>query len=142
MLHHGRQGTVGAFSYSNAGYSIAAAMAERATGVQFETITAQRLFTPLSIAGSAGWPAALRPDARWGHTGGARVYVAEDPFGAYQLPSIIAPAGDISMTRDHYAEFCGAHWVAARPTRTKARRGPSMPWCSSCPRGTLLQSCS
>lgn len=114
LLENGRQGTVGAFRYSNAGYSLAAAMVERVTGVQFETLMSQRLFTPLSIAGSAGWPAALRPDAPWGHSGAARVYIPEDPFGAYQLPSIIAPAGDISMTLAHYAEFVRLHLRALR----------------------------
>lgn len=114
LLEHGRQGTVGAFNYSNAGYAIAAAMAERVTGVQFETLVSERLFTPLSITGSAGWPAALTPAAPWGHTGGARAYTPEDPLGGYQLPPIIFPAGDISMTLDHYAEFVRLHLRALR----------------------------
>jgi D-alanyl-D-alanine carboxypeptidase len=114
LLEHGFEGSVGTFNYSNADYSIAAAMAERVTGVPFETLMAQRLLAPLSISGSAGWPAALTPSAPWGHTGGAGVYTPEDPFGAYQLPSIIAPAGDMSMTLDHYAEFARLHLHALR----------------------------
>ena len=114
LLEHGRQGTVGSFSYSNAGYALAAAMAERVTGTAFEDLVSQRLFAPLSIAGSAGWPAALSAAAPWGHVGAARAYTPVDPLGEYQLPPIIAPAGDISMTLDHYAEFVRLHLRARR----------------------------
>ena len=54
-------GPVGEFSYSNLGYMIAGAMAEKVTGKSWETLMEERLFTPLGMA-AAGFRFQEGPD--------------------------------------------------------------------------------
>ena len=48
------------FLYSNGGYAVAAAMAERAAKEGYEFLIQYRLFGPLGMHPVAGWPAGLR----------------------------------------------------------------------------------
>ena len=41
---------IGTYSYSNAGYMVAAAMAEKLTGQSWETLMEERLFAPLGMS--------------------------------------------------------------------------------------------
>ncbi|HLJ74118.1 MAG TPA: serine hydrolase domain-containing protein, partial [Thermoanaerobaculia bacterium] len=99
------------FKYSNAGYVIAAAMAERVTGKSWETLVRERIFAPLKMKSAGeGWPERL-----WGHAevaGGT--LQAVDPHGPYQLKDYIAPCGDLHMTADDLARFLRAHLLAMR----------------------------
>ena len=114
LLEHGHGGPTGSFLYSNAGYSLAAAMAERVTGTAFEELLASRVLAPLSITGTPGWPAATDAAQPWGHTGENGIYFPENPQGVYQLPPIITPAGDLSMSIENYARFVLVHLRALR----------------------------
>lgn len=54
---------------ADAAYTVAAAMAERASGMAWEELMRKRLFEPLHMTSAGlGWPATLaRRDAPWGH---------------------------------------------------------------------------
>ena len=149
LLEHGRAAAPGTFLYSNAGYALAAAMAERATGIAFEELLATRVFAPLGISGHAGWPASLDPSQPWGHTGSAGMYTPQDPHGVYQLRAFMAPAGDLSMSVEDYARFVLVHHRAFRgepelleaPTfqRMHTPQGPyAMGWALGDIRGTSI----
>lgn len=59
----------GEFSYSNLGYIAAACMAERVTGLLWETLMAERLFRPLGMTSAGfGFPGTGgQNDQPWGH---------------------------------------------------------------------------
>jgi CubicO group peptidase (beta-lactamase class C family) len=113
LLQRPMPGTVGQFEYSNAGYGIAMAMAERVTGRSFEQLLQERLFDRLGIPASAvriGWPA-LQGSAPWGHVEAGRGWTPHDPTDdrIIAIPAALAPAGDLSMTMAGYARFLQMH---------------------------------
>lgn len=98
------------FLYSNAGYSIAAAMAEAVTGESWDSMLQARIFRPLGIPGGTGWPAAADSAQPWGHA--SRLLAAvrpQDPRGKYQLGPLFVPAGDVHMSARAYARFLQEH---------------------------------
>lgn len=84
--------------YSNNGFVIAGLIAERATGLPFETLMQRELFDPLGLR-SAGFGATHRGQPL-GHKAGASV---EGMAG--DNPAVIAPAGGIHMSLDDWARF-------------------------------------
>jgi CubicO group peptidase (beta-lactamase class C family) len=100
---------VGGYRYSNAGYGVAAAIAEQATGQSWEQIVRTRVLDAVPAATFAGWP--LEHDAAqpWGHVqDGSGALVAVPPsFGS--VPEVIAPAGDLSFSIRDYARFVQLH---------------------------------
>lgn len=100
----------GEFVYSNAGYAVAAAMAESATGESWRRLVCTHLFRPLGIEGGFGWPAAAGASQPWGHEPGeGEVLVPHDPDGAYRVPAVVAPAGDVAVSVGGYAAFLQLH---------------------------------
>lgn len=105
-----------AYIYSNAGFSIAGAMLERATGSGYEDLLRARLFTPLAMK-SAGFGApgtATDPsqaDAPWGHDGRGR---AVPPGPGSDNPAAITPAGRVSLTMEDWAKYARFHLRGAR----------------------------
>lgn len=95
------------FSYSNAGYSIAAAMAEAVTGQSWEEMLQEYLFGPLGMEAVAGkgWPALQDPSQPWGHYVKDGEIVPQHPDGDYQLEPFLAPAGDVSTSISAYGRF-------------------------------------
>jgi len=93
--------------YSNAGYTMAASIAESAMGASWETLITEWLFEPLGITGVFGWPALHDPNQPWGHWQREidGPLVPHPPTDAYQVPHVIAPAGDVSMTMGDYLVF-------------------------------------
>ena len=104
-----------AFSYSNAGYVVAAAMAERVSGRTWESLVVDRIFKPLKLRSAGfGWPRRV-----WGHEAGSDGKLTPvDPDGPYRLKDYIAPCGDVHMTSDDLAEFLRAHLRAMRGVAT------------------------
>lgn len=96
--------------YSNAGYAIAAAVAERASGQSFETLMRKRLFKPLGMK-SAGFGWAARTDSKqpWGHRASANGFVPHDPNDSYQLGARWMPAGDVHCNMEDLAKFAAFH---------------------------------
>jgi CubicO group peptidase (beta-lactamase class C family) len=112
--------TTGRYEYSNQGYALAAHMAEVATGIDYETMLKDVLFTPLGMAsaefGAQGAPdgCGKTPDvvarsSPWGH-GEQSGWEAKDPRdGNADNPSPITPAGRIHATMADWAAFVAVH---------------------------------
>ncbi len=84
--------------YSNSGVLIAALVAERATGLAFETLMQAEVFEPLGLR-SAGFGATRRGQPL-GHKAGAPVEGAQA-----DNPAVIAPAGGIHMSLQDWSRF-------------------------------------
>lgn len=98
------------FVYSNAGYTVATAMAEQVSGISWEQLMRQRLFEPLGITGGFGWPAASDSNQPWGHREQEEdTLQSHNPNGDYQLGALLAPAGDAYMSIGDYARFLRLH---------------------------------
>jgi CubicO group peptidase (beta-lactamase class C family) len=99
-----------AFSYSNAGFAVATAIAEKASGTSWEEMLKTRVFTPLGLTTAGlGWPAKGGAPQPWGHWKRFWRVVPQDPDGKYQLSAFIAPAGDVHMSMPDLARFLLAH---------------------------------
>jgi CubicO group peptidase (beta-lactamase class C family) len=100
--------TPGEYLYSNAGYAIAAAIAERRTGRSWDALERAEVLDPLGASVFVGWPLDERPDAPSGHivVDGAMVPIAPS---AGRIPTVFAPAGDLSLTVGDYARFAQLH---------------------------------
>lgn len=104
--------TDGGFLYSNAGYTVAAAIAERATGESWEELVQQHVFGPLGMESAGfGWP--VREDRRdqpWGHqpAGGGKTF-RPVPIGVYDVGAFAAPAGGVCCSIEDLARFARAH---------------------------------
>jgi CubicO group peptidase (beta-lactamase class C family) len=87
-----------AFSYSNSGFLIAAAVAERATGKSYETLMHDEVFAPLGMRSPGfGVTHAGQP---MGHVNG-KVATLKDGN-----PEFFAPAGNVYLSLDDWAVFC------------------------------------
>jgi len=92
------------YTYSNAGYSIAALMLERVSDKTWEELISTFLVEKLSVDVRFGWPILIDENQPFGH------WIEADtlrPLGReieYQL-QLSEPAGDISMTLPDYAVF-------------------------------------
>lgn len=96
------------FLYSNAGFAIAGAMAERAAGQPFESLIERRLFEPLDITTAGFGPPGLaglnvQPE---GHKDAATpVGVTHDSDN----PFAISPAGLVHMSITDWAKYVSLH---------------------------------
>ncbi len=102
--------------YTNAGYAIAGAMAERVTGTAWESLIQELVFSPLGITtagfGAPGDAAAL--DQPWGHQAGWFSATPVPPGPRGDNPPAIAPAGTMHMTLRDYAKFIALHLTNGR----------------------------
>jgi len=92
------------FSYSNAGYSIAACMLEKATGETWEQLVMDILHKKLGLNVRFGWPNLADPNQPWGHWDENGQLTALPGNITYNL-HLIEPAGDISIPITDYAKF-------------------------------------
>ncbi|TAG80091.1 MAG: class A beta-lactamase-related serine hydrolase [Betaproteobacteria bacterium] len=102
------------FLYSNWGYTIASAMAERATGKTFENLMREEVFAPLSIK-SAGFQGTGTPgkiNQPWPHTSNGKPAPENGP-DMDNVPTMAA-AGTIHMTLPDYAIFIAEILKAAQ----------------------------
>lgn len=96
------------FIYSNAGFTIAGAIAERVTGESWEDLMSERLFKPLQMA-SAGFGAPGTPgkeDQPWGHGPGGKPV---SPGRRADNPAVIGPAGTVHCSVGDWAKFVENH---------------------------------
>ena len=98
----------GGFVYSNAGYTIAGAMAERVTDQSWEELMVERVFTPLGVTFRFG------PDtgetALWGHRNTPFGKQAVNPEGSNaDNPAFIGPAGTVAMTMEALLNYGWMH---------------------------------
>lgn len=98
--------------YSNAGYSVAAALAEAKSGESWESLLETRVFAPLGMTEFGfGWPGTPGVvDQPRGHVLiQGRTLKTIQPDDEYILTSSLAPAGDVSCSIDSFARFAQAH---------------------------------
>lgn len=92
--------------YSNAGYTVAAHIAERRSGKSWSALMREQLFAPLGLKSAGfGWPERVS-----GHRGAPDNWA---PIGETQYPlgEFIDPAGDLHMHVADLARFARAHLV-------------------------------
>jgi CubicO group peptidase (beta-lactamase class C family) len=93
----------GEFNYSNFGYMIAACMAEKVTGLSWETLMKQKLFDPL-VMSSAGFGIPDKHqsiDQPWGHQRSGGKW---QPSLSYDAEAL-GPAGEINCNIEDWAKF-------------------------------------
>lgn len=96
--------------YSNAGYAIAVAIAERVSGQSFEKLMEKRLFNPLKMKSAGfGWAARKNSKQPWGHRASADGFVPHDPNDSYQLGARWMPAGAVHCNMEDLAKFAFFH---------------------------------
>lgn len=98
--------------YSNYGYAIAAAMAERRTGRDWESLCRELLFDPLGMSQTGfGAPGSMETlDAPRGHRNDLPI----PPSAFADNPPAISAAGTIHSTMTDWSKFLAAHLDAAR----------------------------
>jgi CubicO group peptidase (beta-lactamase class C family) len=101
-------GASGAYLYSNAGYAVAAAIAERRAGASWDALVRTRVLDPLGVNLFVGWPLDAGPNQPCGHVMAGHVLTPTAP-SAGSVPALIAPAGDASFTVRDYARFAQLH---------------------------------
>ncbi|MBX7259156.1 MAG: beta-lactamase family protein [Candidatus Hydrogenedentes bacterium] len=104
------------FEYSNGGYLIAGAVAERVTGESWETLMQTRIFAPLNMKtagfGSMGAPGTI--DQPWQHRtthllGQYTSRKAIEPGPRSDNPPAMGPAGTVHCSLEDWASFVRAH---------------------------------
>lgn len=100
--------TPGNYLYSNAGYGVAAAMAEAAEGSSWDLLLTSELLDPLGVAATFGWPTDHDAAQPWGHTVVGGSLVSIDP-NAGRVPTVVAPAGDLSQSLEAFGRFAQLH---------------------------------
>jgi CubicO group peptidase (beta-lactamase class C family) len=109
------------FLYSNLGYVVAAAMAERAADVSWEELMQKRLFKPLGMA-SVGFGAmgkADRLDQPWPHDEKGRPISPDSPFS--DNPPWMGPAGTVHCSLEDWSKFIADQLRGARGERALLR---------------------
>ena len=92
--------------YSNAGYTIAAAMTEWVTDQSWEAVLQDRLFDPLHLVSAGfGWPAENGPNQPWGHRKESQGFVPH----VYRVTPFEAPVGDVHCSILDLAAFGRMH---------------------------------
>lgn len=92
--------------YSNGGYTIAGAVAERIGGDSWESLVRARVLDPLGTKASFAWSSSPDVNQPWGHHETRRGTKPVDPRDDDErLPSIIGPAGAVELSLDDYARF-------------------------------------
>jgi CubicO group peptidase (beta-lactamase class C family) len=109
------------YIYSNAGFSIAGAMAETVTQTPWEDLMRQRLFGPLGMTSAGFGPPGKRGelDQPRGHRENGRPI---EPGRDADNPAAIGPAGIVHCSIDDWAKYIALHLQAAegKPRLIKA----------------------
>jgi CubicO group peptidase (beta-lactamase class C family) len=104
-------GPRGTYTYSNLGYIVAGAAAERAAGGEYEALLAARVLAPLGVttAGFGAAGTAGRDDQPLGHRTTLLVRrTAVEPGPGADNPPVFSPAGRVHMSVGDYARFVRA----------------------------------
>lgn len=105
------------FLYSNAGYVIAGAMLEQATGESWESLMTAQVFEPLGMS-SAGFGAPGSPyelDQPRGHRSGLLGGLTAVPPGPRaDNPPVLGPAGTVHVSLSDLGRYLGAHMAGDR----------------------------
>ena len=99
------------YTYSNAGYVLAALMLAQASGHSWEELVA-RAFRKLKLHYGLGFPNRHDAQQPWGHWRQEPADSTFTPLGpthAYQLQDYMAPAGDLAMPLPDFARLVQLH---------------------------------
>jgi D-alanyl-D-alanine carboxypeptidase len=104
------------FSYSNAGYVIAGAMLEQATGESWETLVMREVFVPLGIDDVGfGAPGSVSEiDQPRGHGSGMFGGLSSRTGAQADNPPVLGPAGTVHIALADYALYLQVHIDGAR----------------------------
>lgn len=117
VLDHDPGAQPGEFLYSNAGYTVAGAMLEAATGESWEVLLQREVFAPLGIEDAGFGPPGSTDiiDQPRGHRGGMFGGLSPVlPNGQADNPPAMGPAGRVHMTMQDYAVWLDAVMAGAR----------------------------
>ncbi|NRF40572.1 serine hydrolase [Pedobacter foliorum] len=92
------------YNYSNAGYSVATTMLEKASGKTWEQLLDEVLSKKLHLNYKLEWPNRTDVNQPWGHWIENNKLTPLSPHTDYNL-NLIEPAGDISMPIADYIKF-------------------------------------
>ncbi len=101
--------TVGEYLYSNAGYVVAATVAEQITGESWKELMQSRLFEPLGMEAGFDWPALEDRAQPWGHYIVNGRLTPHDPEDDYHVPDLVRPAGDVHASLEDYVLYMQLH---------------------------------
>ncbi len=114
------------FSYSNAGFALAAAMLEAATGKTFEKLFDEEMQQPLGIDGVWGLPERVSENQPRGYEGANKAQLAPVPLLAADeqvWADVLRPAGGFSLTPQMYSRWARWHLVALQGGATPLPSG-------------------
>lgn len=98
------------FLYSNASYTLAAAMLEKVSGLFYEELLQKYIGGELGLEVFQGWPYEKDSDQPWGHYLSLdNTLTAIGPDSIYTLNPLINPAGNLSMTNEDFTKFVQLH---------------------------------
>src|SRR5262245_19045053 len=102
--------------YANAGFAIAGAMAEKATGKAWEDLMREEIFRPLGMdrTGFGAPGSADRLDQPRGHAPRPEGPVPVEPGPAADNPPAIGPAGTVHAPLEDWAKYAALHLAGAR----------------------------
>jgi D-alanyl-D-alanine carboxypeptidase len=112
------------YIYSNAGYTVAAAMLEKVTGKSWEALIQQEVFAPLNINGTFGYPAKTLSYQPLGHIRPVEWRLSDErewailPDSLHYSCELLEPAGDISISMPDYCVFLQENLKALNGTGT------------------------
>lgn len=104
--------------YSNAGFVIAAAMAERVMGVSWESLVTSQVLEPLGIHAIFAYPLEVNKHQPWGHIETKEGLRAVDLNEAWEVLPYLLPAGGIAMSLRDYGRFLQMNLQALRGNET------------------------
>lgn len=105
------------FLYSNADIAVAAAMAERATGKDWQRLVREYVFAPAGMTEAGFGPpaSAERPDANRGHLARPGQPLVPAPFGMYSdISAVMGPSGFVSSPIAGLARYAMFHLAGER----------------------------
>jgi CubicO group peptidase (beta-lactamase class C family) len=106
-LHDSPASKPGEYLYSNAGYTVAAVMAERAANASWEDLVTRVVFEPLGMKGAGFGPMGTEGevDAPWQHYRVRGEVVAVGPGPSSDNPIAIAPSGRVHLPIEAWGRF-------------------------------------
>ncbi len=93
------------YSYSNAGYILAAIMLEKTVDKAWEEQIINLFGIEMGITVDFGFPNRLNPKQPWGHFSEGKKLIATAPDYKLKLPQYIAPSADICMSIQDYGKW-------------------------------------